>query len=208
VLLADDHHVVRHGLRLLIDAEPDLTVVAEAGDGIAAIRQVLATDVDLAILDVSMPRMTGIDVAQEISRSRPNVRILMLSMHDSSEYLFEALRAGASGYVLKSAVDRELIEACRATMRDEPVLSPTAVRTLIRDHLSRQTPHGPNALTRRETQIVKLIAEAHSTKEIAELLVISPKTVERHRANILEKLRMKDRVELTRYAIRRGLIEP
>jgi len=208
VLLADDHHVVRHGLRLLIDAEPDLTVVAEAGDGIAAIRQVLATDVDLAILDVSMPRMTGIDVAQEISRSRPNVRILMLSMHDSSEYLFEALRAGASGYVLKSAADRELIEACRATMRDEPVLSPAAVRTLIRDHLSRQTLHGLNALTRRETQIVKLIAEAHTTKEIAELLVISPKTVERHRANILEKLRMKDRVELTRYAIRRGLVEP
>jgi DNA-binding NarL/FixJ family response regulator len=207
VLLADDHHVVRHGLRLLIDAEPDLTVVAEAGDGIEAVQAVLANDVDLAILDVSMPRMTGINAAREIIGARPNVRVLMLSMHDSTEYLFEALRAGASGYVLKSGADRDLIEACRAAMRDEPFLYPSAIRTLIRDHLER--PSGADEiLTPRETEIVKLIAEAHSSKEIAELLVISPKTVERHRANILEKLGMSDRVELTRYAIRRGLVEP
>jgi DNA-binding NarL/FixJ family response regulator len=207
VLLADDHHVVRHGLRLLIDAEPDLTVVAEAGDGIEAVQAVLANDVDLAILDVSMPRMTGINAAREIIGARPNVRVLMLSMHDSTEYLFEALRAGASGYVLKSGADRDLIEACRAAMRDEPFLYPSAIRTLIRDHLDRPT-DGGEILTPRETEIVKLIAEAHSSKEIAELLVISPKTVERHRANILEKLGMSDRVELTRYAIRRGLVEP
>jgi DNA-binding NarL/FixJ family response regulator len=131
----------------------------------------------------------------------------MLSMHDSTEYLFEALRAGASGYVLKSGADRDLIEACRAAMRDEPFLYPSAIRTLIRDHLDRPT-DGGEILTPRETEIVKLIAEAHSSKEIAELLVISPKTVERHRANILEKLGMSDRVELTRYAIRRGLVEP
>jgi DNA-binding NarL/FixJ family response regulator len=208
VLLADDHHVVRHGLRLLIDGEPDLTVVAEAGDGIDAVREALAGEIDLAILDISMPRMTGIDAAREITRARPQVRVLMLSMHDSSEYLFEALRAGASGYVLKSAADRDLIEACRAAMRDEPVLSPAALRALIREHLSRESPHRPDTLTPRETQIVKLIAEAHSTKEIAEILILSPKTVERHRANILEKLGMKDRIELTRYAIRRGLVEP
>jgi DNA-binding NarL/FixJ family response regulator len=208
VLLADDHHVVRHGLRLLIDGEPDLTVVAEAGDGIDAVREALAGEIDLAILDISMPRMTGIDAAREITRARPQVRVLILSMHDSSEYLFEALRAGASGYVLKSAADRDLIEACRAAMRDEPVLSPAALRALIREHLSRESPHRPDTLTPRETQIVKLIAEAHSTKEIAEMLILSPKTVERHRANILEKLGMKDRVELTRYAIRRGLVEP
>jgi DNA-binding NarL/FixJ family response regulator len=207
VLLADDHHVVRHGLRLLIDAEPDLTVVAEAGDGIEAVQAALANDVDLAILDVSMPRMTGINAAREIIGARPSVRVLMLSMHDSTEYLFEALRAGASGYVLKSGADRDLIEACRAAMRDEPFLYPSAIRTLIRDHLER--PSGADEiLTPRETEIVKLIAEAHSSKEIAELLVISPKTVERHRANILEKLGMSDRVELTRYAIRRGLVEP
>jgi DNA-binding NarL/FixJ family response regulator len=207
VLLADDHHVVRQGLRLLIDSEPDLTVVAEAGDGIEAVHAVLQNDIDLAILDVSMPRMTGINAAREIIGARPNVRVLMLSMHDSTEYLFEALRAGASGYVLKSGADRDLIEACRAAMRDEPFLYPSAIRTLIRDHLER--PSGADEiLTPRETEIVKLIAEAHSSKRIAELLVISPKTVERHRANILEKLGMSDRVELTRYAIRRGLVEP
>lgn len=208
ILLADDHHVVRHGLRLLIDAEPDLTVVAEAGDGIEAVRAALATDIDLAILDVSMPRLTGIHAARQIVAARPGVRVLMLSMHDSTEYLFEALRAGAVGYVLKSGADRDLIRACRAAMRDEPVLYPSAIRTLIRDHLEREPSSPGELLTSRETEIVKLIAEAHSSKEIAELLVISPKTVERHRANILEKLGMKDRVELTRYAIRRGLVEP
>jgi DNA-binding NarL/FixJ family response regulator len=208
VLLADDHHVVRHGLRLLIDAEPDLTVVAEAGDGIEAVRAALRTEVDLAILDVSMPRMTGINAAREILAARPDVRVLMLSMHDSTEYLFEALRAGASGYVLKSGADRDLVEACRAAMRGEPFLYPSAIRTLIRDHLERASPDGGEVLTPRETEIVKLIAEAHSSKEIAELLVISPKTVERHRANILDKLGMSDRVELTRYAIKRGLVEP
>jgi DNA-binding NarL/FixJ family response regulator len=208
VLLADDHHVVRHGLRLLIDAEADLTVVAEAGDGIEAVQAVLENDIDLAILDVSMPRMTGINAAREIIGARPNVRVLMLSMHDSTEYLFEALRAGASGYVLKSGADRDLIEACRAAMRDEPFLYPSAIRTLIRDHLDRPPTDAGEILTSRETEIVKLIAEAHSSKEIAELLVISPKTVERHRANILEKLGMSDRVELTRYAIRRGFVEP
>jgi len=208
VLLADDHHVVRHGLRLLLDAEPDLTVVAEAGDGIEAVQAALATEIDLAILDVSMPRMTGINAAREILGARPRIRILMLSMHDSTEYLFEALRAGASGYVLKSGADRDLIEACRAAMRDEPFLYPSAIRTLIRDHLDRPPTDGGEILTPRETEIVKLIAEAHSSKEIAALLVISPKTVERHRANILEKLGMSDRVELTRYAIRRGLVEP
>jgi DNA-binding NarL/FixJ family response regulator len=208
VLLADDHHVVRHGLRLLIDAEPDLTVVAEAGDGIEAVQAVLENEIDLAILDVSMPRMTGINAAREIIGARPDVRVLMLSMHDSTEYLFEALRAGASGYVLKSGADRDLIEACRAAMRDEPFLYPSAIRTLIRDHLDRSPTDAGEILTPRETEIVKLIAEAHSSKEIAQLLVISPKTVERHRANILEKLGMSDRVELTRYAIRRGLVEP
>jgi DNA-binding NarL/FixJ family response regulator len=208
VLLADDHHVVRHGLRLLLDAEADLAVVAEAGDGLDAVRAALASDFELAILDVSMPHMTGIQAAREIISARPQVRVLMLSMHDSSEYLFEALRAGACGYVLKSAADRDLVEACRAAMRDEPVLYPSAIRTLIREHLEREASGSGEVLTAREMEIVKLIAEAHSSKQIAEMLVISPKTVERHRANILEKLGMRDRVELTRYAIRRGLIEP
>ena len=209
VLLADDHAVVRRGLRLVLDAEPDLEVVAEAGDGAEAVEKALADDVDLAVLDVSMPRMTGIQAAAELARRRPELRLLMLSMHDNEQYLFEALKAGAAGYVLKSAADRDLVEACRATMRGEPFLYPAAVTALIRDHLDHvaEGDEPREILTPRELEIVKLIAEAHSSKEIAQMLVISIKTVERHRANILEKLGMRDRVELTRYAIRRGLVE-
>ena len=209
ILLADDHIVVRRGLRLVLDAEPDLRVVAEAGDGAEAVDRALQDDVDLAILDITMPRMSGLRAAQELSRRRPELRVLILSMHDSEQYLYEALRAGAAGYVLKSVADRDLVEACRAAMRGEPFLYPGAVRALIRDYLARAgEEEGGEVLTPRELEIVKLIAEAHSTKEIAELLVISPKTVERHRSNILEKLGLRDRVELTRYAIRRGLVEP
>jgi DNA-binding NarL/FixJ family response regulator len=209
VLLADDHAVVRRGLRLILDAEPDLNVVAEAGDGAEAVERGVDEDVDLAVLDVSMPRMTGIQAASELSRRRPELRLLMLSMHDNEQYFFEALKAGAAGYVLKSAADRDLVEACRATMRGEPFIYPAAVTALIRDHLERKgTGERPGEiLTPRELEVLKLIAEAHSSKEIAQLLVISIKTVERHRANILEKLGMRDRVELTRYAIRRGLVE-
>jgi DNA-binding NarL/FixJ family response regulator len=209
VLLVDDHAVVRRGLRLVLDAEPDLEVVAEAGDGAEAIDKALQNDVDLAVLDVSMPRMTGIQAASELSRRRPDLRLLMLSMHDNEQYLYEALKAGASGYVLKSAADRDLVEACRATMRGEPFLYPAAVTALIRDRLEKgiDRDEAQDALTPRELEVLKLIAEAHSSKEIAQMLVISIKTVERHRANILDKLGMRDRVELTRYAIRRGLVE-
>ena len=210
ILLADDHAVVRRGLRLVLDAEPDLDVVAEAGDGAEAIEKALTDEVDLAILDVSMPRMTGIQAADELARRKPDLRVLMLSMHDNEQYFFEALKAGASGYVLKSAADRDLVEACRATMRGEPFLYPGAVTALIRDHLEHAGESGEakEVLTPRELEVLKLIAEAHPSKEIAQILVISIKTVERHRANILEKLGMRDRVELTRYAIRRGLVEP
>jgi DNA-binding NarL/FixJ family response regulator len=211
ILLADDHAVVRKGLRFVLDAQPDLEVVSEAADGSEAVERGLSEDVHLAILDVSMPRLTGIQAARELSRRRPGLRILMLSMHDNERYFFEALRAGASGYVLKAAADRDLIEACRAAMRGEPFLYPEAVTALIRDYLERARegelpPEDP--LTPRESEIVKLIAEGHSSREIAAILVISDKTVERHRANVLEKLGMRDRVDLTRYAMRRGLIEP
>ena len=209
ILLADDHALVRRGLRLILDAEPDITVVAEAGDGAEAVQRALDDDVDLVILDISMPRMTGIQAARELAQRRPQLRVLMLSMHDNEEYLFEALRAGACGYVLKSAVDRDLIEACRAAVRGEAFLYPGAVNTLIRSHLERASAGEEfDPLTPRESEIVKLVAEGFSTKEIAEMLVISPKTVERHRGNVLEKLELRDRVDLTRYAIRRGLIEP
>ena len=210
ILLADDHAVVRRGLRLVLESEPDLEVVAEVGDGAEALARALDDDVDLAILDVTMPRMTGLHAASELHRRRPDLRVLILSMHDNEQYLFEALKAGASGYVLKSVADRDLVEACRATMRGEPFLYPGAINALIKDFLERARAGEDvsDPLSPRETEIVKLIAEGHTGRQIAEALVISEKTVERHRSNILEKLGMRDRVELTRYAIRRGLIEP
>lgn len=211
VLLADDHVMVRRGLRMVLDGEPDLQVVAEAGDGVQAVQLALRESVDLAVLDVSMPRMGGLQAAAEIAARCPQVRTLMLSMHDDEQYLFEALKAGACGYVLKSAADRDLVEACRAALRGEPFLYPAAVSALIRDYLQRAKDSGEapeDPLTPRELQVLKLVAEGHRSDEVAELLGISPRTVERHRSSLLAKLGMRDRVELTRYAIRRGLVEP
>jgi DNA-binding NarL/FixJ family response regulator len=210
VLLADDHEVVRSGLRMVLEAQSDIAVVAEAGDGAQALEQALSGEIDLAVLDVSMPRMTGLQAAAELHRRRPELRILMLSMHDNEQYFFEALKAGASGYVLKTAANRDLVEACRACMRGEAFLYPPAVATLVRDYLDgarlgEAPPEDP--LTARELEVVKLIAEGHTSEEIAAELVLSKKTVERHRANILDKLGMRNRVDLTRYAIRRGLVE-
>jgi DNA-binding NarL/FixJ family response regulator len=211
VLIADDHAIVRRGVGQLLDAEADFQVVAQASDGAEAVERGLNPEVDLAILDVSMPRKTGLQAAQELAKRRPELRLLILSMHDNEQFFFQALKAGASGYVLKTTADRDLIEACRATMRGEPFLYPAAVTALVRDYLDRARrgePTREDPLSPRELEVVKLIAEAHTSEEIAETLVISRKTVERHRANIMEKLGMRDRVELTRYAIRRGLVEP
>ena len=210
ILLADDHAMVRRGLRMVLDAEPDLEVVAEASDGAEALERTLQGDVDLAILDVTMPRMTGLQAARELRRRGSDAKVLVLSMHDNEQYLYEALKAGASGYVLKSAAHKDLVEACRAAMRGEPFLYPGAITALIKDFLSHAHNGGPdreNPLTPREEEVTKLIAEGNTSKEIAALLVLSEKTVERHRANILEKLGLRDRVDLTRYAIRRGLID-
>ena len=207
VLLADDHPVVRNGLRELLGGEPDFRVVAEVDDGAEAVERALADDVDLAILDITMPRMTGLQAARELASRKPELRILMLSMHENEQFLFEALRAGASGYVLKTAADRDLVNACRATMRGETFLYAGAVAALVREHLERDAT-SLDPLTPREVEVVKLVAEGHTSDEIAAMLFISRKTVDRHRANILEKLGMRDRVDLTRYAIRRGLISP
>ena len=211
ILIADDHPIVLNGLRTVLNAQPDLLVVAQATDGEQAVERALAEDIHLAILDISMPRKTGLQAAREITHRKPEVRVLMLSMHDNEQYLFEAIKVGAAGYVLKSAVDRDLVEACRAAMRGEPFLYPGAVRALMREYVERARAGDVlrgELLTPREEEIVKLVAEAHTNEEIGELLTISKKTVERHRANILEKLGMRDRVELTRYAIRRGLVQP
>jgi DNA-binding NarL/FixJ family response regulator len=210
ILLADDHGLVRRGLRLILDAQPDLEVVAEAADGAEAVKLARNEDLDLAILDISMPRMTGLQAAREIHKRHPELPILILSMHENEQYLYEALRAGASGYVVKKIADRDLVEACRATLRGEPFLYAGAVTTLISDYLrrARQGEEPRDLLTPRESEIVKLVAESYTNKQIAEALVISEKTVDSHRTNILEKLGLHDRVELTRYAIRSGLIEP
>lgn len=210
ILVADDHAVVREGLRTLIDREPDLRVVADAVDGLEAVEKAVTADLDLAILDVAMPGLTGLQAAREISHRR-DLPILLLSMYDREQYFFEAVAAGAAGYVLKRQVDRDIIDACRAAVRGEPFLYPRALRTLMcryLERLGRGEAPGRGPLTPRETEVVKLIAEGHSTHDIARLLTISPKTVDHHRANVLGKLDLSDRVAVTRYAIRTGLIEP
>ena len=214
VLLADDHALVRRGVRLILDQEPDLTVVAEAGDGAEAVELARTTDVDLVVLDIAMPRMTGLQAAREIGRRTARgepPRVLMLSMHDNEQYFFESLKVGACGYVLKSVADEDLVSACRAALRGEAFVYPGAMGALVRDYLGRmrrgeRVPE--TVLTEREDEVLKLIAEGSPSKEIATALTISVKTVERHRANILAKLGMRDRTQLTRYAIRAGLIEP
>ena len=202
--------MVRDGLRLVIDAAPDLEVAAVASDGVEALRTVLAGDFDLAVLDVSMPLMTGIQVAHELSRQRPDVRTLMLSMHDNEQYFYEALKVGAAGYVLKSAANRDLIEGCRAALRGSAFVYPPAAQAWAArlDRWRRRIDGaGGPADPAGSVDVVKLIAEGFTSDEIGELLIISSKTVDRHRANVLEKLEMRNRVELTRYAIRRGLVE-
>jgi DNA-binding NarL/FixJ family response regulator len=192
VLIADDHGIVRSGLRLLLERQADIEVVAEAADGAEARELAIRERPDLAILDVKMPKLTGLQATREIKAQAPEVSVLILSMHDEERYVSEALKAGASGYVVKTQADTDLVAAIRAIERGEPFPVPEAQDTL----------------TPREEEIVKLVAEAHTSKEIAAILHLSEKTVENHRANAMRKLGMRDRVELVRYAIRRGLIEP
>jgi DNA-binding NarL/FixJ family response regulator len=207
VMIADDHGIVRSGVRLLLEREAGIDVIGEAADGVEARDMAIRERPDLAILDVKMPRLTGLQATREIRDHAPDVAVLILSMHDDERYLFEALKAGASGYVLKHQADQELIDAVRAVERGEPFLTPEAQRALIKDVLGRG-PERTDKLTPREEEVVKLAAEAHTNREIGEILHLSEKTVENHRANAMRKLGMRDRTELVRYAIRRGLIEP
>ncbi|MCW3066401.1 MAG: response regulator transcription factor [Solirubrobacterales bacterium] len=208
ILIADDHGIVRSGIRLLLERQPGLEVVAEARDGVDALEQTLACAPDLCVLDVAMPRMTGLQAARQIKAHRPETHVLMLSMHDDERYVFEALEAGASGYVLKREADHELVAAVRAVGRGEAFLTNAAERSLVRQWMKEGGSGPREPLTRREEEVVKLIAEAHTNVQIAEILHLSEKTVESHRGNLLRKLGMRDRVELVRYAIRRGLVEP
>jgi DNA-binding NarL/FixJ family response regulator len=207
ILIADDHGIVRSGLRMLIDRQPDMTVVAEANDGVDALEWAQSERPDVAVLDVSMPRMTGLQAAREIRSHSPDTRVLMLSMHDDDRYFFEGLEAGAAGYVLKRAADTDLIDAVRTVAAGGTFLSDEAQTSLMREwQEGRSEPESP--LTPREREVVKLIAEAFTNKQIAQTLRLSEKTVESHRSNLLAKLGMRDRVELVRYAIKNGLVEP
>jgi DNA-binding NarL/FixJ family response regulator len=208
ILIADDHGIVRAGIRLLLERQADLHVVAEASDGLEALEMALAERPDLCILDVGMPRMTGLQAAREIRSHLAQSKVLMLSMHDDEHYLYEALEAGASGYVLKREADQDLVGAIRAVGRDEAFLTNAAERSILRQWVSEGRPWPKDPLTPREEEVVKLIAEAYTNAEIASLLHLSEKTVESHRSNVLRKLGMRDRVQLVRYAIRRGLVEP
>jgi DNA-binding NarL/FixJ family response regulator len=201
ILIADDHGIVRSGVRMLIERQSEMEVVAEAEDGVAAVEQAIATRPDVAVLDVAMPRMTGIQAAREIKAQAPDTSVLLLSMHDDARYVHEAFRAGASGYVLKRAADADLVDALKAVADGRPFVSPHADGAELAD-----APKDP--LTPRELDVVKLISEAYTNKQIAEILHVSEKTVESHRGNVLAKLGMRDRVELVRYAIKRGLVEP
>jgi len=207
VVIADDHGIVRSGVRMLLERQADIEVIGEAEDGAAARDLVIREKPDLAILDVKMPKLTGLQATREIRAQVPDVAVLILSMYDDERYLFEALKAGASGYVLKAQADSDLMAAVRAVEKGEPFLTPAAQQALIKDVLGEGAVRQDD-LTPREEEIVKLVAEAHTNKEIAEVLHLSEKTVENHRSNAMRKLGMRDRVELVRYAIRKGLIEP
>lgn len=208
VLIADDHGIVRSGLAMLIDRQPDMRVVAEADDGIAAVERALAERPDVAVLDVTMPGRTGTQAARQLHAHAPAIRLLMLSMHEDERYFFDALDAGALGYVPKRAADSDLIGAIRTVADGRTFVSSSTQQALMRHRLENGQGSLHEDLTPRELEVVKLIAEACTNRQIADALSVSEKTVESHRTNVLAKLGMRDRVELARYAIRRGLIEP
>ncbi len=212
ILIVDDHTIVRAGIRLLLHAEPDIEVVGEAGSVQEAIAQTEALQPDVVLMDVAMPGASGMEGTREIKRRWPQVQVLGLTMHRSDDYFFRMLEAGASGYVLKGADPGDLITAVRTVHRGEVYLDPSMAKKLVGDYLRRVrtgevTPPYAN-LTDREMEVLRLIAEGHTTEEIGRLLNVSPHTVQTHRRAIMEKLHLHDRVELVKYAIRRGLIEP
>ena len=208
VLIADDHGVVRSGLAMLIERQADMSVVGEAADGIAAVELALAERPDVAVLDVSMPGLTGPQAARQIHGHDADIGLLMLSMHEDERYFFDALDAGALGYVPKRAADSDLIDAIRTIAAGRTFISSSTQQALMRRWLEEDPEARREELTARELEVVKLIAEARTNRQIAEALKVSEKTVESHRGNVLAKLGMRDRVELARYAIRRGLVEP
>jgi DNA-binding NarL/FixJ family response regulator len=209
VLIADDHPLVRRGLRAIIDGVADLRVVAEAGEGAEALRCARRPDVDLALVDLGMPGTGGLEVARRLSREPASPPVLVLSVHDGERHVFEAVRAGARGYVVKSAADDCLVGACRRVLRGERFVVPPGAPKAVRAAIARAEAgeEAASPLTPREAEIARLVADGVPGSQIAERLGISAKTVERHRENIARKLDLADRVDLTRYAVREGLVE-
>jgi DNA-binding NarL/FixJ family response regulator len=208
ILVADDHPLVRNGLRRVLETEPGFEVVAEATDGAEAVVKAVAEGVDLAILDLAMPRLTGLQAATQLARRSPTTRVLILSMYGTEQHVLAAARAGARGYVVKSMADEELVAACRAVVDGQPFVWPTGISQTLRDRADAGGALPESILTPREREVVKLVAEGHTSEEIARLLVLSVKTVERHRSNISQKLDVRGNAGMIRYAIRAGLVEP
>ena len=212
ILLVDDHAVVRAGLRMLLGADPELQIVGEAENGAQALRLTDELAPDVVLMDISMPDMNGIEATRKIKEQAPNVAVLALTMHEDDQYFFEMLAAGASGYVPKRAAPNDLISAIHAVHKGGVFLFPSVARVLVQDYIQRAARagtagHGFDVLTEREREVLTLIAQGLSNQDIADQLVISAKTVNRHRENIMAKLNLHSRVELVRYAIEKGLIE-
>ena len=211
VLLADDHTILRAGLKMMLNAQPDIEAVGEASDGRQAISEAERLSPDVVIMDITMPECNGIEATRHIKRLLPDVRVLVLTMHENEEYLFQTLRAGAAGYMLKEAADTDLISAIRVVASGRFYLSPSAQSMLVSDYLQRvhtgEERDSYSALTEREREILKLVAEGYTNNQIGERLFISPKTVDTHRTHVMDKLNLHSRAELVRYAMRRGLLE-
>lgn len=210
VLLADDHTILRQGLRALLEREKEFAVVAEASDGLAAIRAVQELHPDVVIIDLSMPRMNGIEAIREMRKESPESKIIVLTVHEEEEYVFASLAAGANGYVLKDADNSELILAMRSALKGKTYLTPGISNTVLDVYLKTSVPQKQKTsldfLTERELIILKLVAEGHRSKEIADLLFISPKTVDKHRENLMRKLDMHSISALTSFAMKHGLL--
>jgi two-component system, NarL family, response regulator NreC len=210
ILLADDHVLVRQGLRKILEEQPDWEVVAEASDGREAVRQALALEPDVVVLDIGMPLLNGIEATRQIARRFPHINILILSMHAQEAYITQAMKAGARGYLLKDSADTDLIRAVAAVASGKSFFSPVVAKVMLDDYVRHMTDKGIvdrfETLSEREREIFQLIAEAYSNKEIAEMLSVSPATVETHRAHILQKLDVHNTAELVLYAVRRGTV--